>query len=299
MDDTSFAHIPIGDAGALIDYRRHLPETDAPEWWLFRGTAKPWPLQTSLERVLLDADLSLAQAPDIERKLLKEFKRRAHHHLTTLPAEGDLMGWLALMQHHGAPTRLLDCTYSFYIAAFFALADAASMPPDERKPAVVWALYRNAFTLGGQAPGAGAAYDSGEAQSTKSADMFRPDADNVQDGIKAFLAHVIKEPQHCVWAVNSFRLNERVTVQRGLFLCPGDIRVPFIVNLDAGHPHPGILLRYELSTEPAARKDMLTVLHDMNIGYASLFPGLDGFARSLHQAPWIAGKLRPDAPGHR
>src|SRR5438093_2893211 len=32
--------------------------------------------------------------------------------------------WLALMQHYGAPTRLLDFTYSFWIALFFAFEEA-------------------------------------------------------------------------------------------------------------------------------------------------------------------------------
>src|SRR5436309_276549 len=32
--------------------------------------------------------------------------------------------WLALMQHYGAPTRLLDFSYSFWIALFFAFEAA-------------------------------------------------------------------------------------------------------------------------------------------------------------------------------
>jgi len=37
------------------------------------------------------------------------------------------------MQHHGAPTRLLDFTYSFYIAAYFALEES-------EKDCAIWAL---------------------------------------------------------------------------------------------------------------------------------------------------------------
>lgn len=36
------------------------------------------------------------------------------------------MEWLALMQHFGAPTRVLDITKSSYVAAYFAIEDATA-----------------------------------------------------------------------------------------------------------------------------------------------------------------------------
>ena len=42
---------------------------------------------------------------------------------------------------------------------------------------------------------------------------------------------------------------------------------------------------------------MLTALHRMNINYASLFPGLEGLARSLKQRMWIAGGIGTEEPG--
>ena len=41
--------------------------------------------------------------------------------------------WMALMQHHGAPTRLIDFTWSPYVAAFFALERTLA-------DGVVWAV---------------------------------------------------------------------------------------------------------------------------------------------------------------
>ena len=142
LEPKTFKKVQIIDEASLLAYSRELPPQEPKHWWLFRGMPRNFPLQTSLERALIDADIGLEEAPQIERKLLKEFKRRAHFYVDPLPAQGDVLGWLALMQHYGAPTRLLDWTYSFFVAAFFALGDAVSNPVTKREPAVVWALFR-------------------------------------------------------------------------------------------------------------------------------------------------------------
>ena len=43
------------------------------------------------------------------------------------------------MQHHGAPTRLLDFTYSIYIAAYFALENA-DPKADPDGSCAIWAV---------------------------------------------------------------------------------------------------------------------------------------------------------------
>jgi FRG domain len=58
-----------------------------------------------------------------EHWMLYEFKKRYHLYSSVLPAPSDNVEWLALMQHHGAPTRLLDFTDSFYVAVHFAIVD--------------------------------------------------------------------------------------------------------------------------------------------------------------------------------
>lgn len=293
-----FKKVQIIDEASLLYYARELPSQEPKHWWLFRGMPRNYPLQTSLERALIDADIGLEEAPQIERKLLKEFKRRAHFYVAPLPAQGDVLGWLALMQHYGAPTRLLDWTYSFFIAAFFALGDAVSNPPTKREPAVVWALFRDAFKLSQQAQEAEVAYNAGAGNSSWQEDMGRADGDNIYDGINAYLINVMEKPKPSIWAINAFQLNERLSVQQGVFLCHGDLKRSFEENLMIGRPSPENLVCFEFSTETKARAEMLSALHRMNINNASLFPGLDGFARSLRQAPWIAGKLRPDKPSH-
>lgn len=87
----------------------------------FRGQSNSeWYLATSLERFALSVhvgpnanvrdnfqhDITVSQ-PWIEQILTSEFKRGAHHFNVEPLDDDDAFGWLALMQHFGAPTRLL------------------------------------------------------------------------------------------------------------------------------------------------------------------------------------------------
>ena len=298
LTSESYKLVKIKSAKDMLGYIDNLPSTDMPHWWLFRGTPKPFPLQTSLERALSDAGVPLEESPEIEHQMLKEFKRRAHFYVNPLPSEGDILGWLALMQHYGAPTRLLDWTYSFFVAAFFALSEAVSFPEEKRQDAIVWALYRDAFGLAQQAPQAFEAYESAIKDGSWQEDVGRSDGDLIYDGINAYLLSVMDRPELSIWAINAFRLNERLSVQKGVFICPGDVGVPFEDNFLPSIVSSSHLIRFEFSTAPEARGEMLETLDKMNISNTSLFPGLDGFAKSLMQTPWIRSRLRPKTPSH-
>lgn len=83
--------------------------------WAFRGHASSrWSLKPSIGRVK-------DYGADTEVLVFEEFKRMAPAFSSTDRLASD-WEWLALAQHHGLPTRLLDWTTNPLVAAYFASA---------------------------------------------------------------------------------------------------------------------------------------------------------------------------------
>ncbi|SRR6266550_1789334 len=99
----------------------------------WRGQADAsWALTTELERDRDETVIREIGLHTYESRILTEARRRAHHHYADCPQPDDLLGWLAFLRHEGAPTRLLDVTWSPSVAAFFA----TSVEHDARDGAV-------------------------------------------------------------------------------------------------------------------------------------------------------------------
>jgi len=195
-----------------------------------------------------------------------------------------VLEWLALIQHYGGPTRLLDFSYSFYLAAFFAMEK-----PKRREAAAIWAV--NDALLAARIA---AKFEA----KWPPKNYDRMNLDHIAFA-NDFLARK-REPEPFVISVAPERMNERLSIQQGLFLVPCDISSPFEQNLAAtfsldpealrsrdiapwkGGPLPEqtALLRIRLPRHLHTKA--LRDLHAMNVTSASLFPGLDGFARSLY-----------------
>jgi hypothetical protein len=90
-------------------------------------------------------------------------------------------------------------------------------------------------------------------------------------------------PTKFVYPENAFHLSERLIIQQGLFLCTGDIRARFEENLTSlsGHDRPENVVKLSFGLDNQSVRSFATQLRRMNIDSAALFPGLDGFSRSL------------------
>lgn len=254
-------------------------------YWIFRGQQRScWKLETSLERDLRDHGYSgtSQDIAGVESQLLREFQRRAHHYLQQLPEQWDTLQWLALMRHFGAPTRLLDCTYSFWVAVFFAIEEKTRLHLDlnDRECTCGYSLWaidgaklRAAANkkLGAGDSDAVFQHDGSRPSADKFDAYFRPQAsDSRARAITPFVYHV-----------NPFILNERITAQQGVFLCPGDVSQSFDSNLTATGAPADAVQRIEIRIDVDGRCEFLRNLRRMTITRAALFPGLQGFAQSL------------------
>ena len=239
------------------------------EGWIYRGQSDSTKvLETTLERACRNYGVSLKCAKHIEERLLREFQRKYYHYSHHIPDTGNSLEWLSIMQHHGAPTRLLDFTYSFYVAAYFALEES-------EKDCAIWALNME-WTV-----------EESKAKFKKGTLAWKFLQEFVtEEKEKQFkTVYMGAKPKRFACPQNPFRLNERLTIQKGVFMCPGNVSLSFEENLRSLRGWNKDQNIVKIIIPAKFRREALDILYYMNVSHATLFPGLDGYARSLKVSP--------------
>lgn len=236
--------------------------------WIFRGqTNAEWGLETTLERLARRFSIDFNELLTIENGMVRKFQRAAPLYLSRPLQKCDKMQWLALMQHHGSPTRLLDWTYSFFVAAYFAFETAK---PESH--CAIWMIDCEWLR---------------ERTKESVADDVRSLINNDEDLKKPKTVKRILDnpsPNSTVCRINPFLLNERLILQQGTFLAPGDVTKSFMDNFcglcSSGTPNDRFV-KVILHADLSFTREAISELHRMNINRSTLFPGIDGFANSL------------------
>lgn len=260
--------------------------------WIFRGESNDNQLATALERALLihigksslvevennnksititDFEKKLKELylkdirlHNIEYAMLREFQRKCQHYISPIPDNDQIIEWIALLQHYGAPTRLMDWTYSPYVALYFALEKAVNdCYVYEINYTKLVSFAKNKFRW----------YTSYWHDTTASREKK----------IKNIL-FTKREPNFAyVIPLTPYYLNERIINQRGTFLSNTKLSVPFIIsfwNTIKEIADSFKKIKIDLSN-PEKRIEYLKHLEQMNINYSTLFPGLMGFTKDL------------------
>jgi len=250
--------------------------------WIFRGHSDPtWLLKSTIDRQFSQYGIMNADRIKVEQGVVRRFKRECHRYLDHPPEPESDLEWIALMRHYGAPCRVVDWTYSFFVALFFAVEGAVSIGGNFWCAVLCFDAEWLKITYKGmleaiQEPGLLERYKrGGEAYSWLKLEYIR-----------TFLLHNTR-PVKIVAGISPFRLNERLGIQQSLFLCPGDIREDFDHNFAYmlqhcdGDPRQHFV-KLELTMTLEERKNILRRLQSMNMNRATLYPGLQGFAESLN-----------------
>ncbi|MCX6221427.1 MAG: FRG domain-containing protein [Bacteroidia bacterium] len=227
-----------------------------PKKWIFRGQSNSkWDLSTSYKRSFEEIQkiYQVAERDEISHRdsfesvIIQQFKSQSHLYLDFKP-ETELE-WLTVMQHYQTPTRLIDWTFSAYIALFFALNESNC-------ESTVYALNQDRINK-----------------------FYR--IKNTGKEFKDSLFNDLRNKDAFVFAYEPQMKNERLVRQQGLFLVPSNN----FETIDQIFERDKLLLdktvAFKIIIPPKARFTGLKMLKKMNVSYETMFPGIEGFCKSL------------------
>ncbi len=199
----------------------------------------------------------------LELHLLRNFRKYAYGQ----SGADSIWHWLALAQHRGLPTRLLDWTYSPFVALHFATADLDRMDED----GLVWAI--NFVEANRSLPPRLRRILEEEGSDTATVDML--------DRFGSLRAFDRLSPRPFVVFLEPPSIDPRIVNQFALFSLMSS---PKAALDDWLARHRSLARRVVV---PAALKwEIRDKLDQLNINERVLFPGLDGLSRWLTRYYW-------------
>lgn len=115
--------------------------------YLFRGQGDAnWELSSSFDRAYSEVEVD--KRNQIEKLLIDNFKKECEADENYRTILSDDISTIALAQHFGVPTRLLDWTESPYIAAFFAFQGhfySTVFQESIGTSVAIWILYKDSY----------------------------------------------------------------------------------------------------------------------------------------------------------
>jgi hypothetical protein len=228
----------------------------------------------------------------LEGQLAWDFASKANlHGLDQISLEKPVE-LLSAMRHFGVPTRLLDWTYSPFVALYFAFENDCSS-----EEAAVWAvdvkaIHRAAtltITPTRRLKTGETLLDSSELYADFSNDVI-------------FKEHVICDLEYYRRSIllgepaieNVVPLlprsqNERISAQQGLFLCPSQVGPTLMEQLSKLMHGSNREWVTKILIPRSMRRDILQRLFRMNVHPLSLFPGADGLGRFCREKAELFG----------
>jgi hypothetical protein len=222
--------------------------------YAFRGVSDArFDLRTSLAR--LGGDVA-----ELERHILRSFRKYASR--DAVPGDS-LWNWMAVAQHHGAPTRLLDWSFSPFIAMHFATQHVDEFDRD----GVVWMV---------------------DFSRTNALLPERLTAIMDDEGTPVFTAEMLARAAETPWGFDQLSsdefvvffeppsLDDRIVNQSALFA----LKSRPSTGLDTWlAEHPDVFRRIIIPAE--LKWEVRDKLDQANVTERVLFPGLDGLSRWL------------------
>lgn len=264
--------------------------------FVFRGQGNAdWGLNTSLARMVEGHHpnfIDKTMPAFYEQRMMEEFQwKYPIYEKSHIPGPEESIEWLSLMQHYGSPTRMLDFSYSMYVAMFMAI-DGSFYPKS-----AIWAL--NKSVISERVVEKYCAENNTDVVAV--ADLDRYTYNEAMSAINNRFVGSKEKPELFLYATRPQMSNERINRQQGLFVIPSSIEVGFgeilknyyndsfhvtmgfddVVRMSADHygQHTVSVLKIEIPKN--LKYGISNVLRQMNITSETMYPGLDGLARSM------------------